>query len=169
MVLFMTLMRLTEGKPHEPDSSDWDDICASVGPDAFFQTLFSEVGGIGLPAAEITDETEDDIQRVLKGKRGTDMIGARIDQRECTETSDLPTYCRWETYGLPGMTVTWRYALEYAGQLGHVAFRHVECWQISKDRRRLNALVRFGDASSELYPHSSRHDVLRQPAVARCA
>jgi hypothetical protein len=24
------------------------------------------------------------------------------------------------------MTVTWRYALEYAGQLGHVAFRHVE-------------------------------------------
>jgi hypothetical protein len=122
----MTLMRLTEGGLHEPDASDWDDICDSVGPDAFFNMLFHEVGGVGLPAAEITEETEDDIQRVRKGRRGTDVIGARIEQRECTETTDLPTYCRWETYGLPGMTVTWRYSLEYAGQLGHVAFRHGE-------------------------------------------
>jgi hypothetical protein len=165
----MTLMRSTEGGLHEPDSSDLDDIRATIGPDTFFEMLFREVGGLGLVAAEITDETEDEIQRVRKGRRGTGVKGAHIEQKECTETSDQPTYCRWETYGLPGMTVTWRYALEYAGQLGHVAFRHVECWQISKDRRRLNALVRFGDASSELYPHSSRHDVLRQPAVARCA
>jgi hypothetical protein len=135
----MTLMRLTEGRPHEPDSSDWDDICASVGPDTFFQMLFHEVGGLGLAAAEITDETEDDIQRVRKGKRGTEVIGARIEQRECT---DLPTYCRWETYGLPGMTVTWRYALEYAGQLGHVAFRPVE---LLADFVGQEALERFSE------------------------
>lgn len=122
----MTLMRLTEGGLHEPDSSDWDDICAAVGPDTFFQMLFHDVGGVGLPAAEIGDESQDDIQRVLKGRRGTADIGARIEQSECTETTDLPTYCRWETYGLPAMIVTWRYALEYAGQLGHVAFRHGE-------------------------------------------
>lgn len=122
----MTLMRLTEGGLQEPDSSDWDDICATVSPDTFFETLFREVGGLGLPAAEITDESEDDIQRVRKGRRGTEVVGARIEQRECTDTSDLPIYCRWETYGLPGMTVTWRHALEHAGQLGHVAFRHVE-------------------------------------------
>lgn len=122
----MTLIRLMEGGLHEPNSSDWDDICATVGPDAFFQTLFHDVGGVALPAAEITEQTEGDIQRVRKGRRGTEIIGAHITQRECTDTSDLPTYCRWETYGLPGMTVTWNYALEYAGQLGHVAFRHLE-------------------------------------------
>ena len=82
MVQPMTLMRLTEGRPHEPDSSDWDDICASVGPDAFFQRLFREVGGLALAAAEITDQTEDDIQRVRKGRRGTEVIGARIEQSE---------------------------------------------------------------------------------------
>jgi hypothetical protein len=101
--------------------------------------LFHEVGGLGLAAAEITDEAEDDIQRVRKGKRGTEVIGARIEQRECT---DLPTYCRWETYGLPGMTVTWRYALEYAGQLGHVAFRHVE---LLADFVGQEALERFSE------------------------
>jgi hypothetical protein len=78
----MTLMRLTEGGLHEPSSSDWDDICVTVGPQTFFETLFREVGGLGLPAAEIADESEDDIQRVRKGKRGTEVMGARIEQRE---------------------------------------------------------------------------------------
>ena len=61
-------MRLTEGGLHEPNSSDWDDICAAVGPDTFCQMLFHDVGGVGLPAAEIGDESQDDIQRVLKGR-----------------------------------------------------------------------------------------------------
>jgi len=122
----MTLMRLTEGGLHEPDPSDWDDVCATIGPNKFFGMLFREVGGLSLGAAEIIDESEDDLQRVRHGICGTAVTGARIEETECTESSDLPTYCRWETHGLPGMTVTWRYALEYAGQLGHVGFRHIE-------------------------------------------
>jgi len=111
-----------------------------------------------LAAAEITGETEDDIQRVRKGRRGTEVIGARIEQRECTETSDLLTYCRWETYGLLGMTVTWRYALDYAGQLGHVAFRHVELLADFEDPA---ALERFNEVWRSVFgivPHSSRHN-----------
>ena len=72
----MTLVRLTEGGVHEPNSSHRDDICATVGPQTFLETLFREVGGLGLPAAEITGESEDDIQRVRKGKRGTEVMGA---------------------------------------------------------------------------------------------
>jgi hypothetical protein len=142
MVRFMTLMRLTEGGLHEPDRDDWNDVCATVGPQKFFEALFHEVGGLGLPAAEITDESEDDIQRLRKGKRGTEVMGARIEERECTETSDFPTYCRWETYGLPGMSVTWRYALEHAGQLGHVVFRHGE---LLADFEGPAALERFNE------------------------
>jgi hypothetical protein len=43
--------------------------------------------------------------------------------------STFPVYCDWETFGLPGMKVRWEYALEKAGQLGHVAYRHrkLEC------------------------------------------
>ena len=155
----MTLMRLTEGGVHEPDTSDWDDICDSVGPDAFFDMLFREVGGVALPAAEITDETEDDIQRVRKGRRGTAAIGARIEQRECTETTDLPTYCRWETYGLPGMTVTWRYALEYAGQLGHVAFRHVE---LLADFEGPAALERFSEVWRRVFGVAPTFEAVRR-------
>jgi hypothetical protein len=122
----MTRMRLIGGLPHEPDSSDWDDVCNAVGPQKFLDALFFEVSGNSLPEAVVTEESQDDIQRVLVGRRGNDSVGANIRQRECTETTDLPTFCRWETYGLTGMALTWDYALEYAGQLGHVAFRHVE-------------------------------------------
>ena len=55
----------------------------------------------------------------------------------------LPVYCTWETYGLPGMKIKWQYALEYAGQLGHVAFRHIqlECmFESPSDQERFSAI-----------------------------
>jgi len=51
----------------------------------------------------------------------------------------------WETFGLPGMKVTWEYALEKAGQLGHVAYRHrkLECtFERSSDRQRFAEIWR---------------------------
>ncbi len=33
-------------------------------------------------------------------------------------------YCTWETFGLTGTKVIWKYSLEKAGQLGYAAFRH---------------------------------------------
>jgi hypothetical protein len=125
----MLRLLLKGGSPDEPDTGDWDAICDAPGPQAFFETLFREVAGFGLPAPVITSDTEDDIRRVQTGWRGTSTLGAEITQVDCTETTDLPVVCSWKTHGLPGMTVHWDYALEYAGQLGHTAFRHrrLEC------------------------------------------
>ena len=120
---------LQGGAPDEPDTGDWDAICDAPGPQGFLEILFQELAGFSLPAPVITDDGADDIRRVRAGWRGTPALGAKITQVECTETTDLPTLCSWETHGLPGMELRWDYALEYAGQLGHVAFRHrrLEC------------------------------------------
>ena len=125
----MLHVRLKSGAPDEPDTSDWDAICATPSIDAFFATLFHEVANFGLPAAVITSEEGDDIRQIQTGWRGSEALGAEITQISCTETSDLPTSCTWETHGLPGMKIKWEYKLDYAGQLGHVAFRHtnLEC------------------------------------------
>ncbi len=125
----MLHLRLKEGAPDEPDTGDYDAICATPSPEAFFGLLFREVAGFSLPAAVITSETEDDIRRTQTGCCGSPALGVEVTVVTCTETSDFPVYCYWETHGLPGMTVKWDYALEYAGQLGHTAFRHtrLEC------------------------------------------
>src|SRR5690348_7877010 len=108
----MLHVRLKEGAPDEPDTGDWDAICATPSIDGFFTLLFREVADFGLPAALTVSETEDDIHRVQKGWRGDARLGVEITVVSCTETTDLPTYCTWESHGLPGMTVYWKYALE---------------------------------------------------------
>lgn len=125
----MPRVRLKSGAPDEPDTSDWDAICATPSVDDFFATLFHEVANFGLPAAVTISEEEDDIRKIQEGLRGSQALGVEITVVTCTETSDLPTVCTYETRGLPGMRVKWVYKLDYAGQLGHVAFRHVrlEC------------------------------------------
>ena len=125
----MLHLRLQSGAPDEPDTSDWDAICATPSVEGFFATLFHEVANFGLPAAVIVSEEEDDIRKIQKGLRGSQALGVEITVITCTETSDLPTLCTYETRGLPGMKVKWNYKLDYAGQLGHVAFRHasLEC------------------------------------------
>ena len=44
----MLQMRLASGAPDEPDTGDWDAICATPGPRTLFATLFYEIAG-GLP------------------------------------------------------------------------------------------------------------------------
>ncbi len=121
----MLYVRLKSGAPDEPDTGDWNAICATPSISGFFQILFSEVAGFSLPGEVVTSDTEDDIRRVQMGWRGSRELGVEIKVVSCTETTDLPTYCWWETHGLPGMKIKWEYKLDYAGQLGHVAFRHV--------------------------------------------
>jgi hypothetical protein len=121
----MLHLRLTDGAPDSPDTGDWDAICSTPSPDTFFSQLFHEVANFGLPEAKVVSEEEDDIRRIQVGWRGSPELGAEIRVVTCTETTDLPVYCTWETHGLPGMKIKWHYALDYAGQLGHVAFRHI--------------------------------------------
>jgi hypothetical protein len=119
-------LRLKSGAPDPPDTGDWDAICSTPSPDTFFAHLFREVAKFSLPEAKIVSEEEDTESRIQAGWLGSQELGARVAVVTCTETTSLPTYCTWETFGLPGMKLTWRYKLEYAGQLGHVAFRHIE-------------------------------------------
>lgn len=125
----MLHFRLKDGAPDAPDTGDWDAICSTPSPDGFFSQLFREVSGAGLPEAKVVSDEADDTHRLQIDWRGSPELGTEIRVVTCTETSDFPVYCTWETHGLPGMQVKWNYALEYAGQLGHTAFRHVnlEC------------------------------------------
>jgi hypothetical protein len=120
---------LTEGTPDEPDTGDWDAICATPSIEGFFSKLFQDVAHMPLPALTNTSEEENTEMRVRTGWYGDRTFGAEVTVIEILESSDFAVRCRWETYGLQGMKVTWQYALDYAGQLGHVAYRHgrLEC------------------------------------------
>ncbi|HEV2965159.1 MAG TPA: hypothetical protein VG649_25260 [Candidatus Angelobacter sp.] len=141
----MLRLRLIDGAPDAPDTSDWDAICSTPSPDSFFSQLFREVADFSLPEAKVVSDEADDIRQVQIGWRGNPELGAEIRVVTCTETSDLPVYCTWETHGLPGMQIKWHYALDYAGQLGHVAFRHIDLECIFDDsayQRRFTAIWR---------------------------
>ncbi|HXZ28668.1 MAG TPA: hypothetical protein VEG08_11805 [Terriglobales bacterium] len=156
----MLRLVLTGGAPDEPDTGDWNAICEAPGPQRFLETLFQELAGFGLPAPVITEDGLDDIRRVRTGWRGSAALGAKISQVECTETTDLPTLCSWETHGVPGMELRWEYALEYAGQLGHTAFRHrrLECsFESEADRERFAGIWRRVFGREPVFePHPDR-------------
>ena len=65
-----------------------------------------------MPEAKVVSEEEDTIRRIQTGWRGSQELGAQITVVTCTETTDLPVYCTWETFGLPGMKLTWKYDCE---------------------------------------------------------
>jgi hypothetical protein len=139
----MLHVRLKSGAPDEHSTGDWNAICATPSISGFFEILFHEVAGISLSGEVIASDTEDDIRRTQTGWRGSGELGVEIKVVSCTETTDLPTYCWWETHGLPGMKIKWEYQLEYAGQLGHVAFRHgaLDCeFATAADQQRFAAI-----------------------------
>ena len=120
---------LIDGAPDEPNTGDWDAICATPSIEGFFSTLFQDVAHAPLPALTNRSEEEDAETRVRTGWYGNQSFGAAVTVVEVMESSDFAVRCRWETHGLPGMKMIWQYALDYAGQLGHVAYRHgrLEC------------------------------------------
>jgi hypothetical protein len=141
----MQRVRLKDGAPDEPDTGDWDAICDAPGIGDFFAILFKEVADFDLPAPVIKSDQEDSVRRVRIGWHGDRALGAKLRVVNCTETSAFPVYCTWETFGLPGMTVRWEYALEKAGQLGHMAYRHqnLECtFDSSADQERFAEIWR---------------------------
>jgi len=139
----MPHVQLKSSAPDEPDTGDWNAICATPSISGFFEVLFHEVASFSLPGEVVTSDTEDDIRRTQTGWRGSSELGVEIRVVSCTDTTDLPTYCWWKTHGLPGMKIKWEYSLEYAGQLGHVAFRHgaLECeFATAADQQRFAAV-----------------------------
>jgi hypothetical protein len=115
---------LTEGIPDEPDTGDWDAICDGPSIEGFFGTLFQAVAGKPMPDLADVSETEDAEARVRTGWYGDRSFGAQVTVTNILESTMFDVRCRWETFGLPGMKATWQYSLAFAGQLGHVAYRH---------------------------------------------
>src|ERR1700674_1185032 len=141
----MQHLRLKDGAPDEPDTGNWDAICATPRIGDFFVILFKELAAFDLPEPVIVSDIDDPIRHVRTGGRGSKDLGAEVTVVDCPETSDFPVYCDWETFGLPGMKVKWQYALEKAGQLGHVAYRHrkLECtFESSADQQRFAEIWR---------------------------
>jgi hypothetical protein len=134
---------LKEGAPDEPDTGDWDAICATPGIESFFAILFKELADLNLPGPIIETDQEDSVQHVRVGWYGNEALGAKVTVVRCTETSAFPVYYDWETFGLSGIKVKWQYALEKAGQLGHVAYRHrsLECLFDGADNQRRFAKI----------------------------
>ena len=120
----MIHLRLTGGAPDEPDSSDWDAICDAPGPRSLFASLFEEVGGRALPAQGEPETSEDASHRVHIIWCGTPSYGVKVTEIESVETTAFPMICTRESFGLPGMKLTWKFELHYAGQLGYAVFRH---------------------------------------------
>ena len=119
----MFYKQLVAGAPEEPDASDWDAVCATPGPKRLFEALFHELTS-GLLTPSPATISEDGTQRIHTVWFGDDTFGIRVTETESSETTAFPMRCAWETFGLPGMKVTWNYSLERAGQLGYAAFRH---------------------------------------------
>lgn len=120
----MLHLRLSSGAPDEPDTGDWDAICATPGPRHVFAALFNALSGKDMPAPEFKDETESDVHRVHIFLGGDEAFGVKVTEIESAETSAFDMSCTWESFGLPGAKIIWKYGLEKAGQLGYAAYRH---------------------------------------------
>lgn len=121
----MRWLVLVEGIPDEPDPRDWEEIASFPTPLDFFNELFVSLCNIDTRKGRITEETKiPGDMRIVRGFQGAESVGFQWVEEECLETSMFPVHVEYDTYGLPSMEIRWRYRREYAGQLGHVAFRH---------------------------------------------
>ena len=68
---------------------------------------------------------------------GDDGFGYAQTERAVTESSDFPINVTITSARLPGIDLSWRFDLEYQGQLGHCGFRHRDL------------VVTFADAAAE--------------------
>ncbi len=77
-----------------------------------------------MPVRTTTEVSEDQTHRVHTIWLGTNVLGVKVTEVESAETTAFPMYCTWETFGLRGVKVIWKYSLEKASQLGYSAFRN---------------------------------------------
>jgi len=139
----MFWMLLTDGAPEEPDTGDWDALCATPGPQQVLAALFQELGHIGLPRSTSTEVNEDETHRIHTIWLGTNMLGVKVTEIESPQTTAFFMYCTWETFGLVGMKLIWKFKLDRAGQLGYCAFRHekLECaFDTVEDQQRFSEI-----------------------------
>ncbi len=156
----MQRLQLKDGAPDEPDTGDGDAICATPGPRWLFAALFREVAS-GLPELSADEVSEDDAHRVHTFWFGSDAYGVQVTEIESAETSAFPMYCKWETFGLPGMKVIWKYALEHAGQLGYAAFRHgkLVCnFDSPSDEQRFDEICRREIGKTPVFEPAEKDD-----------
>ncbi|MDE2134569.1 MAG: hypothetical protein KGJ49_08215 [Alphaproteobacteria bacterium] len=121
----MQTIRLIAGAPDEPDTGDWDAICATPGPQQVIAAAYRAFTGEPLPGKTSVSPEEDDVHRVHTIWLGTPQRGVKVTEIESVESSAFPMTCIWESHGWPGIGLVWQYKLEKAGQLGYSAFRHV--------------------------------------------
>lgn len=161
----MFQMQLASGAPDEPSSGDWEALCDTPGPNTLIAALFRDLAAgtagrlerakrrlsaiffgkpiPGLPVQSSAESSEDDTHRVHTIWLGGEAFGVRVRETESVESTMFPMYCQWETFGLPGTKLIWDFKLDYAGQLGYVAFRHdklVCTFNSAADRRRFAAI-----------------------------
>jgi hypothetical protein len=139
---------LVGGIPDEPLHSDVDAICSSPGPTAFFKELYSSVGGSALTAFERLGEERTEDYLKIRAWSGTPTVGLEWLEEKCLETSLIPVSIECITHGLPAMKVRWNFMLEYAGQLGHAAFRHLSLIAQFENER---ALKEFHEVWSKVF------------------
>ena len=157
----MLQLQLVSGAPDEPSSGDWEALCDTPGPNTLIAALFRDLAAgtprrlerakrrlfaslLGkpmpdLPGRSSAESSEDDTHRVHTIWLGSVAFGARVTEIESVESTMFPMYCEWETFGLPGTKLIWDFKLDYAGQLGYVAFRHeklVCTFDTAADERR---------------------------------
>jgi hypothetical protein len=158
----MKWMRVKEGLPQEPNPSDYDEVCSLPGPFSFFQRLFLLLSNVGINTPGTVTETEITPmaeEEVTKGFYGREDIGLRFTARRSLETSLFGMWVSYETYGLPGIQVQWRFNLGKAGQLGYAAFSHESLevgFQEEQDR------VRFEEIWREVFGKKSVYEPLTQ-------
>ena len=118
---------LTGGFPPEPGTG-WEELAATPGPLSLLDAVFAEFARVNVN--DMARREEDAAAHEGDGRQTRvfifekDGAGYRIEESRSLETSALPAECTLETYGLQELTIHWTYALEQAGQLGHVAYRH---------------------------------------------
>lgn len=116
---------LVDGFPDEPKRSEVDDLVSLPTPHDFFERAFLDLCGVNARKTTETGRVEEPpFARKVYGFQGTEEIGLRWVEEQDRESSMVPLYSRSMTYGLPGMTIYWKYRWEYASQYGHSAFRH---------------------------------------------
>ena len=146
-------MVLSGGAPREPEHGNWHELTSLPGPPRFLEALFRELCDVDVTPGRcrlISEDTATEGVKLSKFLCGGKKVGFRQSERTVTESSDFPVDVEIETVGLPGIELSWRFKLDYQGQLGHCGFRHgrlavgfaddaararfVEIWRLAYDR-----------------------------------
>lgn len=150
----MGWLELKGGAPDEPDSLE---ELGAPGAWTFLTRLYQEVSQVDVERVLESRETGDPKEMlVTEARLGTPEVGCRFERRVPMESSMFPVQCRCESYGLPGIQLSWEYHREQVNVAGRVGFRQGTLRvRFESDRDR----ARFERIWSEVFS--------RRPVLAR--